>query len=159
MKPINKAAQRIFDQLTAGLQPGQDRKLDNAPGAYMALHVERLTATTYSLAHYYEQCGDLVPDPDMEFWRAETGAVFPIAIQHATGYYSRAIEFDADGKPAGIRPRTLRELCSFAAMWLKNIKAQQLTACACYRGSTCDVSHDPAACSCGQCATAEAGAA
>lgn len=31
--------------------------------------------------------------------------------------------------------------------------------CGCHRGSTCDVSHDPASCSCDQCRAAEAAAA
>src|SRR5258708_7470587 len=86
MKAINKAAKRILDRLTEGLSTaGQSRKVDNAPGAFMAVHVERLSDTeagaVFSIAHYYEQHGDLVPDPDMTFIRALDGEWYPLTIQ------------------------------------------------------------------------------
>jgi hypothetical protein len=51
-------------------------KLDRGGSAIMALSIEKLVpevdfagtnATIYSLSHYFEQNGDLVPDPDMTF--------------------------------------------------------------------------------------------
>lgn len=126
MKPLSKASQRIFDRLVEGLAVGQARILNNAPGVFMPLHVERLTEDRYSLAHYYEQNGDLVPDPDGEFYRADSGAVFPSALQQCTGNYTRALEFGNDGKLKGYRVHALRELSNFARMWLRNINDQQL---------------------------------
>jgi len=125
MKPISKAAQNVFDRLVYGLEPGQARKLDSEDG-YMPLHVERLSADRYSLAHYFEQNGDLVADPDGEFWRGPDGRVYPVALQQCTGHYTRAVEFNAAGQPARFSPRAGRELASFAGMWLRNIKVQQL---------------------------------
>lgn len=124
MKHLNKATQKIFETLVEGLEPGQSRKVDNAPGVYMAVHVERLSKDTYAVAHYYERNGDLVPDPDMEFWVAETGAVFPIAIQMSMGYYQKALVFE-DGKLKGYHPRALAEQVSFTTMWFRNIREQQ----------------------------------
>ena len=125
MKTMNKAAAKVLDELTAGLGVGEARKIDNARGTFMAVSVERLTETTFSVSHYYEQNGDLVPDPDMEFWRGPDGAWYPVAIQHSSGHYLRAIEFSETDKPSGFRPRALTDLASFAATWMKNIRAQQ----------------------------------
>lgn len=127
MKPISKAAQKTFDKLIADMEPGTSKKLDNAPGCYMALSVERLTEDRFSMAHYFEQNGDLCPDPDMEFWRGPDGRIYPVSITQAFGGYRQVIHFDADGKPERFSPRGQRELSSFAAMWLKNIKSQQLS--------------------------------
>lgn len=124
MKPISKKASMVLDHLTRGLAVGEARKLDHAPGAFMALSVDRLTSTTYSCAHYYEQNGDLCPDPDMVFWRAETGAWLPVSFQDSFGY-RRALELGADGQPAKVAPRTLRDLVSFTGTWMENIRQQQ----------------------------------
>ena len=34
-------------------------------GGFMDLHFEKIGKNVFSLAHYYKQNGDLVPDPDM----------------------------------------------------------------------------------------------
>ena len=124
MQTINKAAAKILDRLTADLKPGKSRKFGDDGDAYMPVHVECLTNGHYSVAHYFKQNGDLVSDPDMEFYRAETGAWLPVNCTMATGYYTLALSFE-NGKPKGFYPRALRELCSFAAMWMRNIKGQQ----------------------------------
>lgn len=125
MKPINKSTQKILDSLFQDMKPGTSKKLDNEPGTYMSLSIERLTEDRFSIAHYYEQNGDLVPDPDMELWRGPDGCLYTVALQQNTGFYTRAIEFGSDGKPSGIRPKAQRDLNEFANMWVKNIKAQQ----------------------------------
>lgn len=103
------------------------RKLDNAPDTYMPLTVERIGPRTYSLAHYFEQNGDLVPDPDMVFYLTETGEWLPVSCQFATGRVSTALEIDPYlGTITGIRPRTYNDLRRFATTFLRNIKEQQL---------------------------------
>lgn len=125
MKPLSKAAKKVFEKLVDGIEPGQAKKFDNANGAFMAAHVDRLTDNLFSIAHYYEQNGDLVSDPDMEFWRGPDGEIYPCSITHgALGLFVRGIEF-ADGKPSGVRPRTQRDQATFANTWLRNIKEQQ----------------------------------
>lgn len=125
MKPITKKAQAVFDKLVAGLEVGGSRKFDNWSGVFMPLHVERLGERFYSLAHYYESCGDLVSDPDGEFWVDDAGRAHLVALtQGPVGVYTRAVEFE-DGEPARFRPRACRDLAGFAGMWLGNVKAQQ----------------------------------
>lgn len=124
MRAINKRAQKILTSLVEGMAPGTSKKIDNSNGTYMPLNVERLTEDRFSIAHYFEQNGDLVPDPDMEFYRGENGEFYPIAIQQTLNYQV-AMLFGADGKPSGEYPRRQREQAVFAAQWLNNIKSQQ----------------------------------
>ena len=123
MKTLSQAAARVLDALTAGLAIGGARKVDNG-GGYMAVHVDRLSAATYSIAHYFEQNGDLVSDPDSVLLKTEAGWL-PVTLQLSTGHYTVAIELDGNDKPTGWRPRQYKELASFAVMWLRNISQQQ----------------------------------
>ncbi|MCH9682854.1 MAG: hypothetical protein K0V04_15565 [Deltaproteobacteria bacterium] len=86
--------------------------------------VEKIGPRRYSIAHYFEQHGDLVPDPDLEFVRQD-GEWFPAAATMAIGSYTRAVETDQDGKITGVRRRAYAGLRSFAGTLLTNIKAQQ----------------------------------
>jgi hypothetical protein len=124
MRAINKKATKILTKLIEGMAPGTSRKIANSD-VYMPLSVERLSEDRFSMAHYYSQCGDLVPDPDMEFWRGPDGKFYPVAIQMNTGYYQRAIDFGQGGAVEGYYPRAQREQAVFAAHWLSNIKEQQ----------------------------------
>ena len=124
MKPLTKASGDVLDAVTAGLDVGAARTIDNSNGTYMALHIDRLTDATFSLAHYYGQNGDLVCDPDGVFLKTSVGW-FPITLQLCTGHFTVAIELDGNDKPTGWQPRQYRELSSFAAMWLRNVRDQQ----------------------------------
>ena len=62
-------ATAIFRRLTEGLTKlGDHRKLDDAPG-FMPVSVELVgrlpQGAIFAVAHDYEQCGDLVADPDI----------------------------------------------------------------------------------------------
>jgi len=76
MKSLNKTASRTFAKLITQMGQADYLKLDRGGAAIMALSIEKLVpevdfagnnATIYSLSHYFEQNGDLVPDPDMTF--------------------------------------------------------------------------------------------
>ena len=122
MKLLSKATGDVLDALTAGLEIGDARKIDIAH--YMAVHVDRLSAATYSVAHYFQQNGDLVCDPDGVFLRTARGWL-PVSLQLCTGAYTGALELDEHDKPVKWNPAAYRELSAFAAMWLRNVKDQQ----------------------------------
>ena len=124
MKTLSKAASAVLNALTANLEVGASRHVGEKGGCFMQVVVERHTDQQFSVSHYYEQNGDLVPDPDMEFYRFETGAWAPVSITQQFGF-QRAIEMGDDGQPARFNPRVVRELCGFASMWMRNIKEQQ----------------------------------
>jgi hypothetical protein len=125
LKPMSKKDSKILDKIFGAMEPGTSKRINNSK-TYMYLSVERLTSNSYSMAHYYEQNGDLVADPDIELLRAKNGEWYPIALQQSTGAYTRAIEYyDKDGYPTKAYPMRYSELRSFLSMWLKNLKDQQ----------------------------------
>ena len=93
-----------------------------ASGGFMPLSIEKHDKQI-TVTHYYEQNGDLVPDPDMEFVDLGGEDWLPVAIQHSTGLYCRAAEQAASGNWL-ISKRAMRDLKSFARMWGRNLLAQ-----------------------------------
>ena len=125
MRKVNPAAKRVLDELTMGLaQIGDHRKLDNAKGAFMPVSVEIIDTgrdgyVWVSVAHYGEQNGDLIADPDVEL---HYPSWVPTGITQAFfGYRSKFIE--RDGKTY-VDTRFHKEVSSFLSMWARNIKAQ-----------------------------------
>lgn len=68
------------------------------------------------MAHYFEQNGDLVPDPDLELVDLGTDNWLPVAMQHSTGRYCRAAEKAASGNWL-IAKGAMADLRSFVRMW------------------------------------------
>lgn len=131
MKHLNKRATRVMDVLTRQLpQVGHSQVIDNAPGAFMAVHVERVAAKEagpiFSVTHYYKQNGDLMRDPDMEFLRGADGEYYPISLWQdgAPTVRHEAVEWAGD-TIRGYRRRMQADLAAFADQWLANIAAQQ----------------------------------
>ena len=85
---------------------------------YQRLVIER-HGELISVAPYFEQNGDLVPDPDVELhyptWT-------PTAITQAIGY-RREKFIERDGRTL-VDTRFDREVSSFLSMWARNIHAQ-----------------------------------
>ena len=124
MRTVSKTAAAVLDTITADMDPGQARRIGEKGGAFMQVVVERLTESSYSVAHYYEQNGDLCPDPDMEFLRLGRGQWAPIAITQWSGR-REALRLDGDEKITHWSPRLLADLCSFTTTWMRNIGRQQ----------------------------------
>lgn len=90
------------------------------PG-YMPLVVQKIGENEYSIAHYYEQNGDLMWDPEM------TIRVYPdLKMVEALTYTqdNLGIYQEVYPEPGKFYPRLKRELNSFLGMWLKNLKDQ-----------------------------------
>jgi len=87
------------------------------PG-YDRLVIER-HGELISVAHYFEQNGDLIADPDVELhyptWT-------PTAITQSFGY-RREKFIERDGKTF-VDTRFHKDVCSFLAQWARNIQAQ-----------------------------------
>jgi hypothetical protein len=125
MTPVSIKDSKILDKIFNGMSSGTSKKISNSK-TFMALSVERLSDNSYSMAHYFESNGDLVPDPDMEFYRNNNGQWYPVALQLSSGHYTQAIiEFGPSGEPSKYSPSRYRGLKSFLTMWLKNLSAQQ----------------------------------
>ena len=127
MKKLNKQAEAVFRQLIEGLKVHESRKIQNST-AFMAVCVEvleqRHKSLVVSIAHYFEQNGDLCCDPDMTFLVNELG-IFPLTFQQALPpVYQVAAEFTEEG---GMKysPRLQADLTQFANQWMRNIQSQQ----------------------------------
>jgi hypothetical protein len=128
---LNKSSEKLFRILVEELkEPGDAKKIDNTNGVFMSVHVEIIDQNTYgnlvSIAHYYEQNGDLMKDPEMTFLDTLKGNVFPMTFEQDGGrpIHQVAMEIDDNGT---IRrnERLQKSLVNFANMWMKNIKDQQ----------------------------------
>ena len=104
----------------------------------MAVTVDFLIGATtrrpwavYAVAHRYLVNGDLIPDPDVEFYvvddpgRPGTKAVYPIAIDHGPLGYHCYVDVDHAGRLTLSSARGQAELARFCDVWMKNIAAQQ----------------------------------
>jgi hypothetical protein len=132
MRAVNQKAARVLNTLTKGLavpfaEDGESsRKIDNASGSFMAVSVERIGTNLYSVAHYFEQCGDLMADPEMVFL-SKGGKWYPVSIKmDALGVCREGLVLDPyTEEPTGIRRREQKDEAVFAGTWMQNIKWQQ----------------------------------
>jgi len=94
--------------------------LKNEP--YMQLYFARLDKNRFALAHYFEQNGDLVPDPDIEILvHPETKSVEVLSYQD--GYsYQRVYPDPSSFKLVDFRAK--KSLNKFLSFWLDNIIVQ-----------------------------------
>jgi len=126
---LSAQATAVMDTLTAGMSVSDHKKIDNAEGTFMALNVECIgecnLGPIFSLAHYYEQHGDLMRDPEMLFIQAEDGGYYPVEIwQDAVNSHSVGVLIE-DGKAVSIDETEQADMTMFAEVWLKNIRVQQ----------------------------------
>jgi hypothetical protein len=132
VKTISKTAAATLDLLTEGLSnpfesQGSSRRFNNAEGTFMAVSVERLGVNHYSVAHYFEQNGDLCPDPEMEFIKIN-GSWLALSITHVgRRFEALKCERAEDGslKVTHVCTRQLNDQSSFCTTWMRNIKDQQ----------------------------------
>jgi len=134
MRTINKRAAVVFNSMIKRLDQKSSIKIDNSRGAFMPVHLEKIETDVnlagrpvdiYSLSHYYEQNGDLIPDPDMTFAvsKVDSAYIWPLTIQNQFGY-KRGI-YRAENGAWKINASEQADQAVFAGMWLKNIKQQQ----------------------------------
>lgn len=90
---------------------------------FMDLVIEKHGANMVSVSHYFEQNGDLIPDPDIQFYVDAQGEWHPWNITMSSGYYAPCLLIEG-GVVKGKYPRSYKETKSFAAMWARNLKAQ-----------------------------------
>ena len=122
MKAINKKAQKVLEALISKMKEGYV-KVDNSQGSFMSVVVEDIGGGLISVAHYKEINGDLIPDPEMIFWKGADERWYPTYFKDFFG--EQPSLFFEDGKPSRIRTYLQHDQATFAGMWLQNIKQQQ----------------------------------
>jgi len=105
-------------------QSGNYIRLENPP--YMWLVIEYIGdgprgLPSISVAHYYEQDGDAMRDPEMVF-ELDGQNWLPVSyLQDNLGIYQEAVILDGQVR---INPKLVDELSTFARQWDKNIADQ-----------------------------------
>jgi len=130
MKPLTKYACSVLDLLTEGLDKlGDHKKIDNSE-AFMAVYIEYIEKTNwgplFSIAHYYEQNGDLMRDPEMIFLRARDRKYYPTYFRQdgSLGFEQNSVIIES-GTVKGFLPSIQDEHRAFANQWMQNIMDQQ----------------------------------
>ena len=128
MKHLNDKATAVFRKLTEGLKKVGDHQQWNNDSSFMAACVEIIGRTglgpLISIAHYYQQNGDMMRDPDVVFVIGADQHVYPISYrQDGMGIDQEAATVE-DGKWK-VRTKMQADICSFCNQWMKNINEQQ----------------------------------
>ena len=132
LKAVSQQSKEILDIVTAGVLASDEtsKKWDSKRG-FMPLVVEYVgpskLGAIYSLAHYYEQQGDLMRDPEMEFIKGPDGNYYPISFwQDNPPVREEVVEWDdKSGGVINVNRRQQASEAHFANTWLGNIKQQQ----------------------------------
>jgi len=104
-------------------------KIDNSDGTYMPVYLELIGRIDkydfFSLAHYGQQNGDAMRDPEMLFaLHKETQQFIPYYYRNDyCGIEQNSVRWSEDG--IALNPRLQAEHTTFANQWLRNIAAQQ----------------------------------
>jgi len=125
MKTLDRKAAGIFRALLAL----QTTKIDNSDGTYMPVHIELIDRTEnyhhFSLAHYGQQNGDAMRDPEMLFALHKDSQQFiPYYYRNDyCGIEQYSVKWTDEG--VLLNRRLQAEHTTFANQWLRNIAAQQ----------------------------------
>lgn len=108
----------IFDKLEKlgilNIKVGEDVHLKSS--GFMDLVAERLEKDKYSLTHYFEQAGDLVPDPDMEV-RVLTEQRIAEALSYQDQFGYRCVY----PEPGKVDIKAKKDLNAYLNKWLTNL--------------------------------------
>lgn len=130
MKCLNTRAKLIIQQLYESmfhepymLTEGSHAKINNNP-AFMPVVIEKVGrlpgyGEVISIAHYGEQSGDLMADPEIEF-TIIGGDYYPISFRNDYLCKHNSI-FEDDGINLSLQ----HDLTTFANQWMRNIAEQQ----------------------------------
>ncbi|MFA6102827.1 MAG: hypothetical protein WC721_11615 [Victivallaceae bacterium] len=137
MKSLNTKATLIIQKLYEAMsdpkyrqnEDGNYAKIHNNPNL-MAVVVEKVGnlagyGEIISIAHYGEQNGDLMADPEMTF-TIVGGEYYPVSFRNDyVGIYQEVFNFNEDGEPEAINTKLQSDLIAFANTWMKSIQEQQ----------------------------------
>jgi hypothetical protein len=130
MKTLNSSATAVMNKMVSMLEDGYV-KINNSEEVFMPVSVQEIFNNNkflvVSVAHYFEQNGDLLTDPEMCFIYFKEQNVYAPSYFKQDGGLSidqESILFE-NGEITGIRIKMQADHAAFANMWLKNIKQQQ----------------------------------
>ena len=120
MKTLDRKASEIL----RGLLALQKSKIDNSDGVYMPVHIEIIDRTEnynhISLAHYGQQNGDAMRDPEMIIALHKESQQF---VPDYMGMEQYSVRWTDEG--ILLNRRLQADHTTFANQWLRNIATQQ----------------------------------
>ena len=125
MKTLDRRAAEIFRKMLAL----QTTKIDNSDGTYMPVHIELIGRIDkydfFSLAHYGQQNGDAMRDPEMIFaLHKESQQFVPYYYRNDyMGMEQYSVRWTEEG--VLLNRRLQADHTTFANRWLRNIATQQ----------------------------------
>ena len=125
MKTLDRKASEILQKLLAL----QQSKIDNTDGVYMPVHIEIIEKTDkyshISLAHYGQQNGDAMRDPEMIIALHKESQQF-IPYYYRNDYMGME-QYSVRWTDKGVllNRRLQADHTTFANRWLRNIATQQ----------------------------------
>lgn len=129
MKKLNKKSTQTMNKMVEMLEDGYV-KIDNCNSAFMPVSVEQIFESNrykiFSVAHYFEQYGDLMADPEMCFIYSKALEIFFPSYykQDNLGIEQESVLMEGD-EIKGYRAKMQADHTEFANMWLGNIRNQQ----------------------------------
>lgn len=124
-----KTVQKIIECF-GGLEALKEHHIKLEVEGFMPLSVEHIGTgprglPLVSVMHYYQQHGDLMRDPDMEFEIDPQGEWHPVSYrQDSIGMMQEAVFQDPDTGKVLVRPKLVRELKTFMRTWSRNLNEQ-----------------------------------
>ncbi len=129
IKPLSQKALAVFRVLTEGLTKVGDHRKVQQSREFMPVSVEVVGtrpqgALIVSIAHYYEQNGDLMADPEVTFVVVRDDYVYPITFrQDNLGINREYVRWEGEREYCNLGMQN--DLASFGNQWMENIKQQQ----------------------------------
>lgn len=129
MKAIGPKAKHVMDVLTElCTHLGDHYKYHTEP--FMDVVVEYIgncnLGAMFSVAHYYEQNGDLMRDPEMCFIRGKDGEYYPYYYRlDGLGIEEDVMQMNDKGELTCKNATQQKGQANFAESWMRNIKQQQ----------------------------------
>ena len=135
MKPTKHASTnyRMIHPFLDAVDASPDKHRRFLSGGFMPLSVESLGYTihggkVYTLAHYGEQNGDAMRDPEMTISvDREAGTVDPLTFQNDYMGMYQEVYGENDAGHETYRPKLRTDLDAFLWQWLKNLQNQQFS--------------------------------
>ena len=128
MKHLNQKAEAIFRKLIEGLTKPGDHQQWNNDSSFMAACIEIIGRSglgpLVSVAHYYQQNGDMMRDPDVVFLIGADQHVYPISYRQDGLGINQEAAFVEEGRWK-VRTKMQADICSFCNQWMRNINEQQ----------------------------------
>lgn len=131
MKHLSPTAAATFRKAIAGVTSWTDgaKKIGEDGSPIMPLVVEAIEQSPhgrmFSLAHYYEQNGDLMRDPEVTFYVSHNSSrIYPFSILNdGIGMYEEPAWW-ADGVVHCDNPKKQADIAAFCETWMANLHDQ-----------------------------------